>query len=78
MGKRATEVIRKAASEESRHMTLDIIGASMGVTRERARQLEKSAMAKVKAGFLARGYTESDILDYLSSLGERSWVRFTD
>ncbi len=41
-------------------MTLEAIGQRMGLTRERIRQIEVSALAKLRARLLARGFSLSD------------------
>lgn len=43
-------------------MTLEEIGKELGITRERARQLEANGLAKAKAILERRGYTLQDLL----------------
>ena len=43
-------------------MTLNEIGRELGITRERARQLESRALAKARVILRRRGYTLQDLL----------------
>jgi len=42
--------------------TLQEIAEEMGLSRERVRQIERQALAKVKAILIAQGYTLDDVL----------------
>ena len=44
-------------------MTLAAIGEAMGLTRERVRQIEASALRKVALALQARGLTVRDLSD---------------
>lgn len=44
-------------------MTLEECGEVMGVTRERIRQVEKKALAKLRAALEAEGLTLEDLIN---------------
>jgi hypothetical protein len=46
-------------------MTLEEIGAAMGVSRERIRQIEERARRRVAVGLAAAGCTEADVREWL-------------
>lgn len=48
-------------------VTLEEIAKELGVSRERVRQIEKSALAKLKANFEQRGYRYEDWVDDVES-----------
>ncbi len=58
--------------------TLDAIGRSLGVTRERARQLFERAMAKMTRRGELRGMTPEDILHGLAMLGVMAEIAEAD
>jgi RNA polymerase nonessential primary-like sigma factor len=43
--------------------TLQEIAEELGVSRERVRQIERQALAKVKAYLLRQGYEPDDLID---------------
>lgn len=43
-------------------MTLEEVGLAMNITRERARQIEASALRKLRVRLMARGIKPDDIL----------------
>ena len=45
----------KVLSTQDYEMTLDEVGEAMGISRERVRQLQRSALAKVRSAMIARG-----------------------
>lgn len=49
--------------DRSRPLTLQEVGDALGVTRERARQIEVKALSKLKKRLLARGYVIEDFLE---------------
>ena len=57
--------------------TLEEIGQELGVTRERVRQIEKAALAKLRAGLEAKGINEELWLDHLRDLHKRQKTHFT-
>jgi hypothetical protein len=57
--------------------TLEEVGQELGLTRERIRQIEKAALAKVRAGLEAKGITEELWLDHLRDLHKRQKTHFT-
>jgi len=66
------------ATEDSRHLSLEQIGDSMNLTRERVRQIERAALQKMKKGFEERGISAEVALDYLNTLGQREWQTHRD
>lgn len=54
--------MRKSVPYAGRAMTLDQISQEMGITKERVRQIEKAALAKLNAKLLARGINAAAIL----------------
>ena len=52
-----------AADPDDGMMTLAAIGEAMGLTRERVRQIEASALRKVALALQARGLTVRDLSD---------------
>ena len=57
--------------------TLEEIGQELGVTRERVRQIEKAALAKLRAGLEAKGIDEALWLDHLRDLHKRQRTHYT-
>lgn len=55
---------RLTITDDSTGMTLQQIGDELHVTRERARQIEKEALAKCRVALEARGFTLADLLDF--------------
>ncbi len=47
----------------TRQYTLKEIAKDLGVSRERVRQIERQALAKVKANLLRQGFDADDCLD---------------
>ena len=52
--------------------TLDEVGKYLGITRERVRQIETKALAKVREALGRRGYSAQDIQDAFASHGENT------
>jgi RNA polymerase primary sigma factor len=50
-----TVIVRRFGLADHEPMTLEAIGRQLGVTRERVRQIEGSALRKLRRGLLARG-----------------------
>lgn len=48
--------------------TLEEIGESQGVSRERIRQIERDALRKMMARLADRGWSREDVLEYLASI----------
>ena len=46
-----------------RPYTLQEIAEELGLSRERVRQIERQALAKVKANLLRQGYEADDFID---------------
>ena len=59
---------KKPRPASENHATLEEVGAALGLTRERVRQLEKSALQKVRAACEERGIDEHYWLGYLADL----------
>ena len=59
-----TETVPKG----DRERTLEEVGTDLSLTRERIRQLENAALAKVKIGLERRGINRDVWLDYLKDL----------
>ena len=57
--------------------TLEEVGQALGVTRERARQIEKVALQKVKAKLVEIGIDEQLWLSHLADLHRRQKTVFT-
>ena len=47
----------------ARPHTLQEIAVELGVSRERVRQIERKALAKVKENLIRQGYTANDCID---------------
>lgn len=62
---------KRLHAAEDTERTLEEVGAMMGLTRERIRQIEKAALAKVKAALEAKGIDEQLWLDHLADLKKR-------
>ena len=45
------------------YYTLEQVGEALGVTRERARQIEKIALKKLRANLKRQGLTLDDLID---------------
>ena len=43
--------------------TLEEIAVELGISRERVRQIERKAMAKIKANLLRQGFEPDDCID---------------
>lgn len=43
--------------------TLDVVAQTLGITRERVRQIEREALAKLRKRLRARGYSVDDFFD---------------
>ena len=67
----------KKYGEDVYAMTLDAVGQEFGVTRERIRQIEAKALAKLRAGLEARGIDEALWLDHLRDLHKRQRTHYT-
>ena len=50
--------------------TLQEIADALGVSRERVRQIERQALAKVKANLIRQGFEPDDCID----LRDDSWI----
>lgn len=57
------------ALAEEGGVTLERIGAALGLTRERIRQLEVRAMSKIARGLEARGWARTDASQALAAIG---------
>jgi len=53
------------------NMTLEEIADIMGLTRERVRQIEKKALAKMRIRLMERGLELSDIIGTMEELPQR-------
>lgn len=53
--------LRYGLGKETKGLTLEQIGEKFGLTRERIRQVEKSAMRKIKIRMIRKGYSEKDL-----------------
>lgn len=60
--------VRDSLVADGRHHTLSEVAQSLGITKERARQIEAQALAKVRKALKARGITEQEWFDHLASL----------
>lgn len=54
---------REPVPQHGRACTLSEVAAALGVTRQRAQQIEQQALRKFKAGIEARGITLGDLVD---------------
>jgi len=68
--------MRHEIGRENYAKGLDEIGQSLGLTRERVRQIQNIALKKMRAGFEERGFTAEEILDHLSELSERGYKQW--
>lgn len=59
----AHEALCSAKSVRGEEMTLEDIGRALGCTRERARQLEATGLAKLRAACVALGIDPRDMID---------------
>ena len=57
--------------------TLEEVGEELGLTRERIRQIEKAALAKLRAALEERGIDESLWLDHLRDLHKRQRTAYS-
>lgn len=57
--------------------TLDLIGRAMNITRERVRQIEETALARVSRTPLARAHARGEIIDEAISFTETRRARAT-
>lgn len=55
-------------------MTCEEVGAVLGVSRQRAYQIEREALAKLRKGLEARGYSVEDYEASTLNLSTRSMV----
>lgn len=53
------------------HMTLEEIADIMGITRERVRQIEKKALAKLRIRLRKRGIDITDLIGTMEELPQR-------
>ena len=54
--------IKKKIINLHRYMTLDEVAQELGLSRERTRQIEKIALAKLRRAFEVRGLSYEDLL----------------
>ena len=57
--------------------TLQEVGDELGCCRERVRQIEAKALAKLRAGLLARGIDQQLWFDHLADLHKRQKTDYT-
>jgi hypothetical protein len=67
----------KKCGEDVYAMTLDAVGQEFGLTRERIRQIEAKALAKLRAALEERGIDESLWLDHLRDLHKRQRTAYS-
>ena len=63
--------------ETDSERTLEEVGAALGLTRERTRQIEKQALAKVKVALERRGIDRDLWLSHLADLHRRQRPHYT-
>lgn len=54
------------------NMTLEEIADCMGITRERVRQIEKKALAKLRRRLIKHGYTLDDLVGVMTETPQRA------
>ena len=68
----ACDPVAQVLTQGKHGMTLEEIALCLGVVRERVRQIQDEALAKVLQALRDEGWSDADLQDWLASLAPRT------